>query len=72
MKITYDKEADALYPSFRPRVKQVLTRPVADEINLDVVGKGNIVGTKILDASEVFCKQAPPSFRRSLHAASPQ
>lgn len=51
MKITYDKEADALYLYFQKGVFS-RTKEVEDGIVLDM-GKGNkILGIEILDASK--------------------
>ena len=49
MKITYDKEADALSISFKDTT--VTTNHVADGIALDYDKDGTLAGIEILDAS---------------------
>ena len=49
MKITYDKEVDALYIRFQEG-KFVKNSEVSDGIILDIGPKGSILGLEILDA----------------------
>lgn len=50
MKITYDKEVDALYVSFKKgRVQE--TKRLGANFLVDVDNKGNILGLEVLDAS---------------------
>jgi len=51
MKITYDKQVDAIYiglSNFKP--EGVIE--VADGINIDVTPKGKVVGIELLDATQ--------------------
>ena len=51
MKITYDKEADALYLYFQEGVFS-RTKEVSEGIVLDIGKKNKILGIEILDASK--------------------
>jgi len=50
MKITYDREVDALYIRFKEG--PVTTEHVAEGIALDYDAEGKLAGIEILDASE--------------------
>ena len=51
MKITYDKEVDAVYIGLS-RLKPEGVIELADGINIDVTSDGTIVGIELLDASQ--------------------
>jgi len=51
MKITYDKEVDAVYIGLS-RLKPEGAIELADGINIDVTSDGKIVGIELLDASQ--------------------
>jgi uncharacterized protein YuzE len=53
MEIHYDKEADALYITFRAG-KFARNRKVDDTTILDLDAKGNILGIELLSASKRF------------------
>ncbi len=56
MKITYDKETDAMYIQLDEEIKQVRTLRLNEDIALDI-GKGEVlVGIEILDAKETLGK----------------
>ncbi len=55
MKLTYDKEADAVYIDLVPNKKSTRTEEVRADILLDFNGK-EMVGIEILDASEKLSK----------------
>ena len=60
MKITYDKEIDAMYIQLVEGVQHVRTLRLNDDIALDI-GKGEVlVGIEILDATETLGKGALP------------
>ncbi len=48
MKITYDKEVDALYIRFKET--QVITKDLAEGIALDYDQNGHLAGIEVLDA----------------------
>jgi len=50
MKVSYDREADALYISLNEELPDGVVE-VRDEVNLDVTADGRIIGIEILDAS---------------------
>jgi len=50
MKVSYDREADALYVSLNDERPDGVVE-VQDEVNLDVTGDGRIIGIEILEAS---------------------
>jgi uncharacterized protein YuzE len=50
MKITYDREVDALYIRFQDTT--VTTRPLAAGITADYNAEGRLAGIEILDASK--------------------
>lgn len=52
MKITYDREVDALYIRFRDTT--VTTEHAADGIALDYDSDGKLAGIEILDASKTL------------------
>jgi uncharacterized protein YuzE len=61
MKISYDKEIDALYITLIEGVQQCRTVRLTEDIALDF-GKGEaLVGIEILDAKDVLGKGALPS-----------
>ena len=51
MKVTYDREVDAVYLSLSHLKPQGVIE-VAEGINIDVTEDGKIVGIELLDASE--------------------
>ena len=53
MKVTYDKNADALYVSFRTSDIQ-RTIEISDGFHVDVDSKGKLVGVEMLNASEAI------------------
>jgi uncharacterized protein YuzE len=60
MKITYDKEVDALYIRLLEGEHQCRTLRLTDEISLNI-GEGEIlVGIEVLDAKEVLGQGALP------------
>ncbi|MDP3772522.1 MAG: DUF2283 domain-containing protein [bacterium] len=57
MKITYDKEADALYlGTARGKVKK--TVPVNSRVIVDIGEKGKVVGVELLFVSEKMPKKS--------------
>jgi uncharacterized protein YuzE len=67
MKISYDKQADAMYIELVEGIDQVRTVQLSDDIALDF-GKGEVlVGIEILDAKENIGKgKVPPVFLENL------
>lgn len=59
MKITYDKEVDALYIRFKTTT--VTTKHLTDEISADYDKEGNLAGLEILDAKKLL--NEPNMFR---------
>jgi uncharacterized protein YuzE len=51
MKVTYDREVDAIYLSLSHLKPQGVIE-VAEGINIDVTEDGKVVGIELLDASE--------------------
>jgi uncharacterized protein YuzE len=51
MKVTYDREVDAVYLSLSHLKPQGVIE-VAEGINIDVTADGKVVGIELLDASE--------------------
>jgi uncharacterized protein YuzE len=60
MKITYDKETDALYIYLVEGEQQSKTVRLTDEIALDFAKGEQLIGIEILDAREVVGKGALP------------
>ena len=52
MKIKYDIQADAAYISFKKGKMQVTTIRLTEDVAVDLVPNEEIVGIKILDASD--------------------
>lgn len=67
MKISYDREADAMYIELVENVEQVRTVQLSEDIALDF-GKGEqLVGIEILDAKEnIGNGQIPPVILNNL------
>ena len=61
MKITYDKEVDALYIKFQEG-KFVKNSEVSDGIILDIGPKGSILGLEILNAKRRLKSKKVPHF----------
>lgn len=49
MKVTYDREADALYITFKEAM--VTTRPLGDGIAVDYDADGRVAGIEVLSAT---------------------
>ena len=74
MRITYDREADALYIAFGERPATVgqpqgYVQEVAEGIALDWDGEGRLLGIEILDASKRLAD--PEALRRFALEALP-
>ena len=65
MKITYDKIANAAYLYFKKSQKVTKTIPISEDIIVDFVSNGGILGIEILNASKNIDveKLATPEFR---------
>ena len=61
MKITYDKEVDAMYIALEEGKHQVRTVRISQDIALDFAKGEKLVGIEILDASKVIGKGNLPS-----------
>jgi uncharacterized protein YuzE len=78
MKITYDKEIDALYIELQSTYAHH-NIDITNQVSVDVTESGNIVGIEILDAQEVLKEnlydlefhQFPLRDTASLHTLSP-
>ncbi len=51
MKVSYDSSYDLLYIKFG-KARRVLSKPVSEDITMDLDEKGKLVGIEILSASE--------------------
>ena len=51
MKVTYDREVDAIFIGLSDLIPEGVIE-IADGINIDVTSDGKIVGIELLDASE--------------------
>ncbi len=60
MKITYDKEVDALYIKLVEGKIQCRTLKLSDEIAINIGPNEELVGIEILDAKEVLGKGRAP------------
>lgn len=56
MKITYDKEADAMYLYFQQGKKVARTVELADLLVADLDRRGKVIGVEVLCASSQFPK----------------
>lgn len=63
MKITYDRQADALYIRLRERAEQVRVSRWSEDVACDVDADDRIVGIEILNASAFFDRPDVPSVR---------
>jgi len=61
MKITYDKEADALYIRLREGEFQCRNVRLTDDITLDFASEERLVGVEILGASHLFERPEEPT-----------
>ena len=69
MKITYDKEADALY-MYLSRGKIKKTVEINSRVLIDVGEEGNVIGVELLFVSERIPKNKIASLVRSLPGAT--
>jgi uncharacterized protein YuzE len=61
MKMTYDREADALYIRLREAKEQVEATQVSHDVACDIDAEGRVVGIEILNASALFLRPESPS-----------
>ena len=61
MKITYDKEADALYIRFLEGDHQCRVVRLTDDIAMDFASGEKLVGIEVLGASRLFDKPDAPA-----------
>jgi len=61
MKITYDKEADALYIRLLEGTYQCRAVRLTDDVALDFAAGEKLVGVEILGASRLFDKPEEPA-----------
>ena len=61
MKITYDREADALYIRLRETPDHVEVTRVSEDVACDLDSEGNVAGIEILRASALFKRPESPS-----------
>ncbi len=61
MNIVYNEKSDLLYIRFDDRKKDVINRPVSEDIVLDMGENDRIVGIEIMDASRhIFLEKLFP------------
>ena len=61
MKLTYDREADALYIRLRERPGEVEVTQLSQDVACDKDAEGRVVGIEILNASSLFQRPESPS-----------
>jgi uncharacterized protein YuzE len=61
MKITYDRDADALYIRLRDAPGQVEVARVSEDVACDLDSEGCVAGIEILRASALFDRPESPS-----------
>jgi uncharacterized protein YuzE len=61
MKMTYDRDADALYIRLRDTTEQVEVTRLSQEVACDMDADGRVVGIEILNASVLFSRPESPS-----------
>jgi uncharacterized protein YuzE len=52
MKLTYDRACNIAYLRLRPKVGEVETIRVSDELSIDVAPDGSVYGIELLNANE--------------------
>jgi len=62
MDITYDPRYNIAYIRFKKKIPGVETRPISDEINIDISPDGKIYGIELLNANEQLIKEKKISF----------
>ena len=62
MDITYDPRYNIAYIRFRQKRKDVETRQISAEINIDICPDGKIYGIELLNAREQLAKEKKISF----------
>jgi uncharacterized protein YuzE len=62
MDITYDPRYNIAYIRFRQKRKNVETRQISAEINIDISPDGKIYGIELLNAREQLAKEKKISF----------
>lgn len=64
MKISYDPQVDALYIRFLAEAIQVITQRLSEDVAINYVPDGAIVGIEVLDAStQVFHSETDREIR---------
>lgn len=61
MKITYDRDADALYIRLKNGTEKVRVNRVSEDVACDLDEEGRVVGIEVLRASSVFDHPRAPS-----------
>lgn len=61
MRITYDREVDALYIRLLEGERQCRTLRLTDEISLNIGGGEVLVGIEVLEAKEVLGRGSVPT-----------
>ncbi len=61
MKMTYDREADALYIRLRETSEQLEVTRLSEEVACDIDSEGRVIGIEILNASALFARPESPS-----------
>jgi uncharacterized protein YuzE len=61
MRISYDREVDALYIRLLEGEYQCRTLRLTDEVSLNIGPGEELVGIEVLDAKEVLGNGAPPT-----------
>lgn len=69
MKISYDKQVDAMYITLK-KGRYDHTKKVTDDILVDVSKKGEVLGLEILDASKNIGKVKPEKIAVEFATAS--
>lgn len=71
MKITYDRQADALYIRLRERAGEVRVARLTEDVACDLDASDQVVGIEILNASSFFDRPDSPSVRLEHVAPEP-
>ncbi|MDX1585080.1 MAG: DUF2283 domain-containing protein [Thermoanaerobaculia bacterium] len=61
MKITYDRDADALYIRLKTGTEEIHVNRVSEDVACDLDEEGRVVGIEVLRASTVFDRPQAPS-----------
>lgn len=66
--VNYDEKSDVLYIAVKEGIEEEFIE-VAPGVNVELDGKGEVIGVEILNASRTLKSVIPPLYKRAVAAA---